>query len=196
MALNNFDDDQFNPDLGFGGESEPEPPQPESQPPSGKNFLLAIGIIGVILILALVLLLLIAPGLISRQRANSMDQAAQINAANTATAMAATSMAQQSAITSTAIVVAAAATKTPVIMIATSTPVVAGAQLSASELATVQALQTQMAATGGDGTPTATSTALPTTGFADEYGLPGMVGLAAILIAVIFLSRKLRTSAQ
>jgi LPXTG-motif cell wall-anchored protein len=81
-------------------------------------------------------------------------------------------------------------------MIATSTPVVAGAQLSASELATVQALQTQMAATGGNGTPTVTSTALPTTGFADEYGLPGMVGLAVILIAVIFLSRKLRTSAQ
>jgi hypothetical protein len=197
MALNNFDDDQFNPDLGFGGDSEPEPPQPENQPPSGKNFLLAIGIIGAILILALVLLLLIAPGIISRQRTNSMEQAAQINAANTATAMAATSMAQQQAITSTAIVVAAAPSKTPVIMVATSTPVVAGAQLSASELATVQALQTQVAANGGSGlTPTASSTALPTTGFADEYGLPGMVGLAVILIAVVFLSRKLRTAAH
>jgi LPXTG-motif cell wall-anchored protein len=64
-------------------------------------------------------------------------------------------------------------------------------------LATVQALQTQVAL-GGNGTttPQATSTALPKTGFADEYGIPGVLGLAAVLIAVIFLSRKLRTSAQ
>jgi LPXTG-motif cell wall-anchored protein len=105
-------------------------------------------------------------------------------------------------------------TRTPVIVIATSTPVVVGAQLqatststpgtpqavgtqlSAAELATVSALQTQMAAQGGAGTPEATSTALPKTGFADEYGIPGLLGLAVILIAVIFLSRKLRTSAH
>jgi LPXTG-motif cell wall-anchored protein len=197
MALNNFDDDQFNPDLGFGGESEPEPSQPENQPSSGKNFLLAIGIIGVILILALVLLLLIAPNIIAQQRANNAEQVAQINAANTATAMAATANAQVVATTAAPIILAQGQAKTPVILVATSTPVVAGAQLSANELATVQALQTQVAL-GGDGTtnPQATSTALPKTGFADEYGIPGVLGLAVILIAVIFLSRKLRTSAQ
>jgi len=198
MALNNFDDDQFNPDLGFGGESTPEPPQPERNSSSGKSFLLAIGIIGVILILALVLLLLIAPNIIAQQRANNAEQVAQINAANTATAMAATANAQTVVTTAAPIVVAQAAAKTPVILVATSTPVVAGAQLSANELATVQALQTQVAQGGGDGTttPVATSTALPKTGFADEYGIPGTVGLAAILIAVIFLSRKLRTAAR
>ena len=202
MALNNFDDnDQFNPDLGFGDDfnNNEEPPVPEKQP-SGKNFLLAIGIIGVILILALVLLLLVAPNIISQQRASNMEQAAQINAANTATAMAATANAAQARVTPTKVVVvvaagASSATKTPVIMVATSTPVVAGAALSASELATVQALQTQMAQ-GGAGTGTPTSTALPNSGFADDYGIPGMVGLAAVLIAVIFFSRKLRTSPQ
>ncbi|MHC1740333.1 MAG: LPXTG cell wall anchor domain-containing protein [Anaerolineaceae bacterium] len=199
MALNNFDDDQFNPDLGLGGD-EPfsEPPQPEKRP-SGRSFLLAIGIIGVILILALILLLLIAPGIISQQRATNLEQAAQINAANTATAMAATALAQQQAVTSTPAATKVPPTATPRV-IATGTPVVAGAQLSASELATVQALQTQVAAApqggGASGTtqPLTTPTALPKTGFADEYGIPGMVGLAAILIAVVLLSRKLRTS--
>ena len=195
MALNNFDDDQFNPDMGFGGDFTPEPSQPEKQP-SGKNFLLAIGILGVILILALVLLLLIAPNIIAQQRASSLEQAAQINAANTATSMAATANAQAQAVTPTKAVVLGAsnATKTPVILIATSTPKVVGAQLSANELATVSALQTQIAANGGGTTPT--PTALPNSGFADDYGLPGMVGLAAILIAVVLVSRRLRTSAH
>ena len=86
MALNNFDDEQFNPDFGFGGESEPTP-EPEPPQQQKNSFGLALAIIGVILILALVLLLLIAPGIISQQRAASLEQAAQINAANTATAM-------------------------------------------------------------------------------------------------------------
>jgi len=41
----------------------------------------------------------------------------------------------------------------------------------------------------------ATPTALAETGFADNVGLPGMVALAALLIVVIFLARRLRQSA-
>ena len=195
MALNNFDDDQFNSemdDFGVGGEPEPEP----EKKPSSRNFLLAIGIIGVILILALVLLLLVAPNIIKQNQANQLQQDAAIYAANTATAAAATLMAQASLPTATpkptTVIVP---TKTPVIVLQTSTPSTES-QLSAGELATVQALQTQMAASGGGSstTPQATSTALPTSGFADEVGLPGMIGLGAVLIAVIFLSRKLRTA--
>ncbi len=199
MALNNYDNDDnndsFNPDLGPDGVPESEPPQGENKP-SGRNFLVAISIIGVILILALVLLLLVAPGIIQQQRNQNMDQAAQINAANTATAMAATANALPQ---STATLAATAIpTGTPVVsIIPTSTPVVAEAVLSTDEVATVQALQTQMAGqTTSTTSPQATATALPTTGFADEYGLPGLVGLAVILIAVVFLSRKLRTSAR
>jgi LPXTG-motif cell wall-anchored protein len=40
----------------------------------------------------------------------------------------------------------------------------------------------------------ATSTALPTTGFADEVGIPGLLGMAVLLIAVIFLARRLRSA--
>ena len=193
MALNNFDDNQFEQGSDFNDQPSPAP----DNKPSGRNFLLAIGILGVILILALVLLLLVAPNILAQQRASQLEQAAQINAANTATAMAATALAQQNAKTATPLPAAVLPTKTPLIVVAVNTPaVVSGAQLSANELATVSALQTQMAARGGGGstTPEATSTALPTTGFADEVGLPGMVGLAAVLIAVVFLSRKLRTS--
>lgn len=65
--------------------------------------------------------------------------------------------------------------------------------------AAAQLTQTAIAVAGGGGTPTntpvPTATALPTTGFGDEAGLPGMAGLAAVLIAVIILSRRLRTGA-
>jgi hypothetical protein len=35
---------------------------------------------------------------------------------------------------------------------------------------------------------------LPTSGFADEVGLPGMVIVAFVLVLIIFLSRRLRTT--
>lgn len=38
----------------------------------------------------------------------------------------------------------------------------------------------------------ATATALPKTGFADEVGLPVMLGAAALLLVVIFVTRRLR----
>jgi len=195
MALNNFDDDQYNSDMGLIGDPEPEyTPEPENKP-SGKNFLLAIAIIGVILIGALVLLLLVAPKIIAQQQASQMEQVAQINAANTATALAATNQVIADMVTSTPLPTTVLPTKTPVIVFATSTPAGAQSTLSADELATVHALQTKMAG-GGDTTPVPTSTALPNTGFADDFGLPGVFGLAAVLIAVIFISRKLRTAAH
>jgi len=40
----------------------------------------------------------------------------------------------------------------------------------------------------------ATATALPHTGFADEVGLPFLLGAAALLLVIIFVSRRLRTA--
>lgn len=210
MALNNFnDDDNLDSSYSLFGDDEPEiggssnsglPPAPEPEPepenkPSGKNFLIAIGIMGAILVLALVLLALIAPKLIAQQQANQMEQVAQINAANTATALAATSQFIANQATATPPPTAVVPTKTPVVVIATSTTEVGGASgtdgLSADELATVSALQTKMAVAG---TPQPTATNLPNTGFADDFGLPGVFGLAAVLIAIIFISRKIRTA--
>ncbi len=199
MALNNFDEDQFDQESFGGGDYEPEPPKRRGN----RTFLIAIAIVGIIFVIALILLLLVAPKLLANQRLAQQEQAAQINAANTATAMYATSMAQlaQATKTPTKTVVAAsggaAPTKTPVVVIQQNTPMGAGGSgLSASELATVSALQTQMAGRGAAGTPGATSTALPSTGFADEVGLPMMAGLAIILVAVIVLSRRLRMNTR
>ena len=197
MALTNFDEDQFDQD-GFGEDS---PPEPEKKP-GNRTFLIAIGILGVIFVLSLILLLLVAPGLLSRQRTSQQEQAAQINAANTATAMAATSIAQQQATiaaqTAQPPQPTSGPTRTPVVVIQANTPAPEStSQLSAAELATVSALQTQMAGQGGGGgTPGAAATELPDTGFADDFGLPLMGGMAVILVAVIILSRKLRLSSR
>jgi hypothetical protein len=199
MALNNFDEDQFDQES-FGGEYEPEPPKPKGN----RTFLIAIAIVGIVFVVALILLLLIAPKLLAEQRLEQQEQAAQINAYNTATALAATSLAQLQQVTKTptrtAVPVAvggAVATKTPVVVVIQNTPVVSGGSgLSPAELATVSALQTQMAGRGVTGTPGPTSTALPQSGFADEVGLPMMAGFAIILVAVIIFSRRLRLNAR
>jgi len=126
-----------------------------------------------------------------------MEQAALINAANTATVMAGfaqeSQFLTQQAQTAIALTPTAAPTNTPVVVIATHTPVVASTELSAQELATLAALKTQMAV---QGTVVATPTELPDTGFADEFGLPLMGGLAVVLIVVIIFSRKLRLSSR
>jgi hypothetical protein len=62
------------------------------------------------------------PKIIAQQQANQMEQVAQINAANTATAMAATQQFLLSQATATPQPTAVQPTKTPVVVIATSTP--------------------------------------------------------------------------
>jgi LPXTG-motif cell wall-anchored protein len=63
-----------------------------------------------------------------------------------------------------------------------------------SSTATVAALLTQAAA--GKFTPTPTSSALPTTGFAEDVGVPGLFGIALVMILLIFLARRLRTASS
>jgi len=83
----------------------------------------------------------------------------------------------------------------------TSTPVIAQPTETVSPTpnpatATVGAAFTQIAqvATITTQTVIATATALPNTGFADDVGLPGMFALALVLVAVIFLVRRLRAA--
>jgi heme/copper-type cytochrome/quinol oxidase subunit 2 len=192
MALNNYEEDPFDRE----SFQEEIPPEPEKKP-GNRTFLTVIIVLGGIFLLALVALLIFAPKYLASQRTDQMEQAALINAANTATAMAAINQANQLqtqlAQTAEALVPTTAPTNTPVVAVATNTPVVSGTGLSAAEMATVSALQTQMA---GQGTLVATPTELPDTGFADEYGLPLMAGLTVILVVIIIFSRKLRLSSR
>ena len=195
MALNSFDEEQFEPEMEpLGG---PTPPAPPSNKPSNRNFLIAVGVILVILVLAIVLLALVAPSIMAQSRNSQLEAAARINAANTATAMAATALAIQNAATATPAITNTSIppTKTPIVVLATSTPAAGESALSANDQATVQALQTQMAEAQGGGTgvtSTPVATALPESGFADEVGIPGLLGMAVVLLVVIFLARRLR----
>lgn len=81
-------------------------------------------------------------------------------------------------------------------ILTTPTPVLAAATVGASptadRTATVSFLLTEAAI--GRLTITPTASGLPDTGFADDVGVPGMVGLALVLIVVVFLARRLRTA--
>jgi LPXTG-motif cell wall-anchored protein len=57
-------------------------------------------------------------------------------------------------------------------------------------------LMTQAAAARMTATHQGTAGILPKTGFADDVGLPGLVSLSLVLVVVIFLVRRLRTSNQ
>lgn len=204
MSLNDFDDTQFE-----DFSSEEQPPEGGTEPSGAgggnggnRNFMLAVGIIGAIFVISLIGLgLYIFLGQ-PNQTASLRATAAVINANNTATAMSATQSAglniqrltqTAGAPTKTPI----PATNTPVVAIPSATPNLTATSLAgaladpAARTATVAAFQTQVAA----GTKVSgTTTALPQTGFAEDVGLPGLLGAAAILLLVIFLARRLRLS--
>lgn len=190
-----------------------ESPSGRPQPGGGRNrtFFIAIGLIGTIFVIGIVALLIVLFNRAPQQASQAQQQADIINTQNAAIAGTATAeqarvlqlqqtldaaakapppTATRPAATNTSVVAVATATSTP-------TPTVS------AEMATqtAQAAETQAAVgtnVGGypgpstSGTPQLTPTGLPTTGFADEVGLPGLFGLAAVLIIVIFLARRAR----
>ena len=105
--------------------------------------------------------------------------------------------------TKTAIPTLSKASATPVVAIGTVAPTDTGLG-GPGDAATLAFLQTQLAsamtstaaAVAGVGTPpkiTPTG-ALASTGFFDQVGLPSMVVLTLVLLAVIFLARRLRSA--
>lgn len=208
---------------------EPSEEEEGEKKSPNRTFVMILGIVGSILIL--VLIALIAIVIINRNRsaARFVEQAAQINATNTAIAQ----LAQETASVESRQMTEKAMppTWTPTLPAATSTPAptrtatAEGLQESADRTATIAAFLTQVSANTAAPTITsavqqqatspvqqattavvrsatprttlrATSTALPTTGFADEAGLPGLFGLALALVVIIVLVRRLRLSAS
>jgi len=168
--------------------------------PEGENdnrtFWMVAGILGAVLVLALVCMVVYAMFILPGRRDAQSTQAAQINLQNTEMAAAAEMTAQAIAwtptptITATPEPVTATPSQTPVVA-PTDTPEGATDATADPRTATVSALLTQQA---GGGTATPTATGLPDTGFADDYGIAGMIALAVALVVVIFLARRLRTA--
>ena len=158
---------------------------------SNRTFLIAAGVLGGIVLLSLACLagyvLLIRPQQIGAQQTQSAiekQNAETINDALTATAMS-YNLSQTPQITDPPF-----PTDTPVVAQPSATNTLETTLTPDPATATVGAGLTQVSASTG--AVVATSTALPTSGFADEVGLPGLVIAALVFIAVIFLVRRLR----
>jgi hypothetical protein len=171
-------------------EDEETPPEESSN----RTFLIAAGILGGIVLLSLACVagywFIIRPQQNAAQRSVEQDaqatQNAQINEALTATGVA-FDLSQTPQASPTL-----PPTNTLVVAQPTATNTLQFTLTPDPATATVAAALTRVAASTA--TLVLTSTALPTSGFADEFGLPGLVIAAMVLVAVIFLARRLRTS--
>lgn len=173
--------------------SDVEPGMEEAGPPpeesSNRTFLIVAAILGGIMLLSLLCVAGYALVIYPQRQSSKQTDIARSTAA--AIAFQQTSEAQKWTATPTKAKptnTPLPPTNTPVVKIATNTPITPDVRT-----ATVAALQTQAAA--AQKTPTISTTPkLPTSGFADQVGIPGMLGLAIVLVVVIFLARRLRTA--
>lgn len=174
--MTTYDDPEFD---------DPNPPEESSN----RTFLFVAGALGLLVLLGL---LCIGGYVFFR---NSSNQQAESTAIVQVTQQQAT---VQAGVTQT--IVAQNLTQTAAVtntVPPTNTPVIAQATATASPTpdpatATVAAAFTQLAVSTQTIIPT--STALPNTGFVDEFGAPGLMLAAVALVAVIFLVRRLRSS--
>ena len=172
----------------FNYEDEETPPEESSN----RTFLIAAGILGGIVLLSIACLavyaLVIRPQQLAAQSSGEENalatQNAQVDEALTATSVA-FNLSQTPQATETL-----APTETLVVAQPTATNTLEITLTPDPATATVEAGLTQVAVVTE--TVIVTSTALPTSGFADEIGLPGLVIAAMVLVAVIFLARRLR----
>jgi type II secretory pathway pseudopilin PulG len=170
-----------------GEQSNLDAPPPEET--SNRTFLIVAGILGGVVLLSLACVaayvLFVYPNTQKQQQqviATQNAQNAQVAQALTATAEAASFPTETMTPppSQTPVIAQATITSTP----STVTPDPATATVGA---ALTQAAQAQL-------TIVPTTTALPGTGIADQYGAPGLVLAGMVLVAVIFLARRLRVA--
>ncbi len=180
-----------------------EAPLPEESN-NNRTFLVAVGILGGIILISIACLgAVYVFGSQGRAAVQQTQVANEVNA--TATAVAVGSVMNQ-ALTSTAeasqfptATNTFTPTATPPVSVASATntpdPAFAGLDGTAiAQTATIAAAYTRVA--NSQLTVVPTSTALPNTGFADDFGLPGIVVMALAFVIVILLARRLRTSPE
>jgi len=188
-------------------EEEDENEEEESPTSGNRTFMMVAGGLGGLIIIALicvaVYIFLIRPRTAAGQAAQQTQTALAVSAA-------------QQALTQTAAAAVPTASDTPVptdTQAPTDTPVPTATQAAPVDdgtgggptpdprTATVQALLTQAALAQTQAaqqlltqTATPTATGLPDTGFADDIGAPTLLGMALLLIVVIFVARRLRAA--
>jgi hypothetical protein len=204
-------DDEIDDELEeIGAPDEAEEGESTAAPASNRNFLLALGVLaGVFVLVTILLALIYLSGPRGTMTANINATNEAILAANTQTAAAAT---QVRAVQMTEAAITPEVTDTPIPPTPTNTQVVAFATATETPLAAlgivtptpneltqtrsvpdvltqaVEQTRTQQAII------LRTSTVLPSTGFAEDVGLPGLFGMALGLVLVIVLVRRMRLS--
>lgn len=190
MSFDNLDSDNVQSDVDDEGGTPEEA--------SNRTFLIVAGVFGAIVVLSLICLVLFVVFRVLPERNTKSKQATQAAAQNIAISDSATKTAIASRWTATPTQTASPLPPTPTTK-ATDTPVIKpSATPTSPNEATLEALyriatETKAALNKPSPTPTVKST-LTGTGFADQVGAPALFGLAAVLIVVIFLARRLRTA--
>ena len=175
---------------------------------SNRMFIIAAAVLGAIALLALICIAVYALVLLPRSRSAMEAQRATVDAQNTEiavkiaqTSTAAAQAAIEAAYTFTPTATSAdtptpVSTSTSVVVLPSQTPLVS--PTIQPEMATSTALRLTLTANAGVIAATLTArpqaTTIPATGFADEVGLPVLLGLAILFIVIIFLARRLRTT--
>lgn len=178
---------------------QPEPPKRSGS----RNFLVVAGVLGGLMLLALIALAVYALVILPQQQRAAPDEgAAQVtNTQIVQTQQPSNTSTPQNTPTRTP-----TATRTPVPPTATNTPVTplftsnpaatqtVDALLTQAALAQQQAAATTDPAATETTAPTATPSALPQSGLADDIGGPGILVLSAgLLLLIIVAARRLRT---
>jgi hypothetical protein len=194
-----FEDLDLNNEFGEG----PTPPEESGN----RTFLIIAGVLGFLAVLALMCIAIYTLVLVPRTRTAQSGQRATVDAQNTQVA----AMVAETSTSAALEAIIAAYTKTPTATpIPTNTPIPspvlaipttavvlptdtmnAQTATAASLFATLDANATRLASTFTARPP---ATSIPNTGFADDIGLPAMLGMGILLIAVIFLARRLRSA--
>lgn len=185
----------------------PEASPPPEPPRSGnRGFLVAVGILGTIMLLGIIAMVYYALVILPEQRAAEPSTAQQTQTAVArALQVTSTNTVSPSPTRTATISPTPRNTNTPLITntsAATTAAPVGGATqtvnalLTQAALAQTQAVTSDASATVTTTPPTATVTAsaLPQSGFAEDVGAPGLLLGAVILLAVIFVTRRLRTA--
>jgi len=195
-------------DMDFPEEEDDFEEEESSEPGSNRTFMMVAGGIGALIIIGLICVAVYM--FVIRPRTSAQT------ALQTQTAIA-LSVANEVAQTETALALIPTFTDTPAptnTLVPTETQQPTDAVLPTAEsdgtgggptqdprTATVQALLTQAALAQTQAaqqlltqTSTPTATGLPDTGFADDIGAPTLLGMAALLVLVIFIARRLRAA--
>ena len=211
-----FDDDE-QPDMGMSPTPEQDDDQPEEGEGSNRTFLLILGGIGVLFLLSVLCVggyFLLRPGGPINQASLSAGTATpEVLASPTAPEVQAseTPLPVDTEEPTATPVIVAFATDTPLVSdLPTDDPATATLQAQLTELAALQQSQTTATVTslpkatapvkgssGSSGGAGATPTAkIPQTGFADEVALPIMAVVTVLLLGIILVARRLRTSPE